>query len=525
VSEADGRAGERGSARTLTGRAVTALLAVAALQLVAAPVFAKVSPLLFLGPLAGLAAALAVDEPVRAAAASAVGVLLGSLLAQYALVAGTAPALTAALGPAAIAAAVGALVTLLLARSPHLARLVAAGAVALLILGAWQSTVVIDTTPDASGATFASMLRTPPAIGPNITDEAIYALYVGRTAAGQDYYRVVGDVLQEANRTRSTPYDVSTPLSFRLPTLYWTLSRLPQDGLSLILAALAVASAAAVAAYALARRFVGPALGLVAAAGVMAYLSSLATTPLFLNSEGWAGALGLVSVALLVAGLDGPEADARLLWASAAAGLLAASVRELGAAFLVVGLLASLVRSDARRSRAWLPFVAAIAGFAAVLGVHWTAASAVIRTLEKRPSDMGSYFQPDGLGLVALVWRTTTQLALRNALGWVLLALGMFGALAASRDRAVRVALALPAVCAPLLLLVIRPPGWVPSINLPATHWTQLVTPSVLACVPLAAAVLLRGAGQRDQAAPKPEPAAAEASSDSAGEGASSSVA
>ena len=231
------------------------------------------------------------------------------------------------------------------------ALLVVTGLLAVLGL-AWLSAASAATAPGPSGPSLAQELTPEPAMTATTTDEGVYLTYVRRLQSGQAYYPMVARTLTQGNAVRvGGRVDRSRPTSFRLPTLYALLAALPPYGISLVLAMMALGSAAAVAAFALASRFAPPALALLGALAVAVFYYGEATRYALLGTEPWAGGLILVAASLAV---WAPETRTPLLahCAAAAAALAAASLRELAAPFVLLGLAASLRPAEDRRGGA-----------------------------------------------------------------------------------------------------------------------------------------------------------------------------
>jgi hypothetical protein len=494
---AGGRAADAPGRSTDRDRLLAAalgILAVAACAALGATLWFTAPTLLLLGPFAGLLAALAARRASDAALAAAVGSVAGVALAAFVSRAPwDAPStwLPDALGLSVVAAAVAFAVAYLREREPRITSWLGVAALTLLVVGVWWAGTAVATKPAMDGSTLASVLAAPPKAGTFTSDEDIYLRYVARLRAGEPYYRAAATTLQEANRYHVKGIDVSTPLSFRLPTLYWLLSRLPAGGLPMVYAGLLWASLAAAAAFLLARRFVADAFALVAATAAGAYCANVATNTTLVQTEWWAGVLGLLSLALYLTGRG--SRSHRLAWtlAAVAAATAAALVRELAVPFLLLGLAASLLGDEETPAvpRPWLPWAAGLAVVTLAYAAHWVSAEAVIRTLHATPAGGAPWFHPDGRGLVSAVFRIARMLATKTWVAWVVALVAMAGALLAPRDRAARLVLAAAAVAGPALLLFVYPSG-VDLSGLAPSYWADVVVPTLLACVPLALALL-----------------------------------
>ena len=268
-------------------RALVGLLAVTALAALGAGIFFRVLPMVTLGPIAGVTAALAcrryLDSALVAFAGALVGTFLATTISSFAWVE---PAvwLPVALTAAAVAAAVALGARFALSRSARLGAAFVAVALIVLVGATWLAAIQDASTPQVSGVSYAQYYAQEPAVSAEMHDEGLYLLYAHSVAAGQPYYAAVARALVESNAVRDD-VSVTSPLSYRLPTLYVLLASLPQDGISYVLAALALGTATILSAYALARLYMTPPFALVSATAVATYVASSAPTPALLHTE------------------------------------------------------------------------------------------------------------------------------------------------------------------------------------------------------------------------------------------------
>jgi hypothetical protein len=445
------------------------------------------------GPIAGVAAALGVRGPLRAGATAAGGVVMGTLVASVARVASFASWGPVMLRDALVAALVAIAVRWVLERSPRLASWAAAFGLVLVIASGWWAASVQATLPLHPGVTRVGYLASSPTMRTGSSDEDIYLAYIHRMARGEAYYPAAVAVLSASNIAHPLgPIRIDTPLSYRLPTLYWLLSRLPADGWSLVWAMLSAGSMAAVAAYVLARQYVVAPLALASAAGLTGLYATYATVPGLLHAEIWAGALALVAVALFVLARRRPPHAMALMVAVAVAALAAAAVRELAAPVVALGLALTALHRDTRRQRLWVPWAVALGVTSAGYVAHWAAATAAFRAAALRgpaASDEPGWWHPDGRGLYGGVDFFRSIMAWPLAAGWVAAASGLVGAIVGPRERLQRLMTATLVGGGMLVVLFLRPTGST-STGAPVGYWSEIYVPTMVACIPLALAWL-----------------------------------
>ncbi|HEX9094451.1 MAG TPA: hypothetical protein VF902_10785, partial [Coriobacteriia bacterium] len=450
-----------------------------------------------LAPIAGLVAALACRKVLDAVLVAPAGLAAGLLAFQVTTAAdGWSASL---LHPGTLAAlAVSALVALgargILAKRSALAPLMAGIGVALILGTVWLGTMLALGEPvAANGDTRARVFAGTPEIAPGITDEALYLVNVRRIAAGGEHYAVLRRTMDEANAAQTTDaaFNTASPYGYRLPTLFRLLAWLPNNGVSYSLALLLFGSAAAVAAYALARRRVVRPLALVGAAAVAGFYAGIARKMFLFETEPWAGALILISLTLGAAAYTAKRRS--LVWSAAAAGaaLAAFLFRELAVAAVLAGLLTTLLDPDMRRERHWIPWLVALAVAAALYVGHVASAARAAEGGTLLPHGPFPWFAPDGSGLLSGLRVTAALLGVVPPVAWALLALAALGVTIVRGPLAMRLHLASVVAGGALLLALFHPPGSSNVAGLVPAYWVFLVMPSMLACVPLALARLL----------------------------------
>lgn len=461
-------------------------------------------PFLTLAPVAGIAAALSSRRYLTAAVTAALGVVAGSALAMLALrlqLSGVAAWLPPVSLTAVVAAAIAAALVWVLSASPRLERVLAGAAIALLILAGTASALGSATaTQDVSWATgqasprltFLQALQLKPVLSATTGDQSLYLVLIHDIAVGRPFHQAqVADTAADNRAHPDSQVLLDAPLTYRLPTVYVMLAALPNDGVSWLLAALALAALAAIAAFFLARRFVSAPVALVGCAAVVAYGATIAASPGMLLTESWAGLLALCSLAFLV---QEPSTARRRALTNAAAMLLAtmaALTSELAVAFVLVGLAASLFSEESRRERHWIWWTAGLVGAFSAYVVHWHLALNAFRDagLPAGRSSSGSrypYIHADGLGLLAAIDLAARVMRLRDVAFGAAYVAGVAGALLAPGTRRQRTALILVGVGGSAALALLRPPAVTSAgTSLPPGHWGMIVLPSVLACAPL----------------------------------------
>ena len=440
-----------------------------------------------LAPLAGLAAAVAVRERIGATAAAAVGVLGGSLLGAaiaspaWASPVDWLPTVAVAAGIAAVIAFGAAAVV---AADERAARLFSGVCVVLVLAAMCLSVFDRVNQPLAGGGTLLTAIAPASDSVRIVGDETMFALSIRGFMEHKPYYPTMRDLLLRRNVELVGSVETRVPMSYRLPTLYALLAALGGSGNALLAALLALASAAVASAYLLCRRFVAEQFGLLGAVSVAACLAGYAGGVRLLDSEYWAGMLGVVFLAALV--WSGAKNGRTWLFVSLAAAVAAALIRELGIAFLLVGAAASLAPGAGTRLRRVAPWLVGIVAALAVYAVHWRSALAVIATLPPatEPAQV-SWIQPFGIPLASAVWFTGVFMKLGLVTAIVLFVVGVLGALVSPATFRDRLAMGLVALGGVVVSLFFGAAGNVGVGRLTPPYWAMLFVPSLLACVPL----------------------------------------
>ncbi len=500
--------GETAAARLHAG-----LLGVVSISLVflLAPAVTLAAPTLMVGLLSGALAALSCRRILDSAVAAFVAVPLSTGLASTTTLLPWAPAriwLVAAVVYGTLAAMVAAAVRFLRDRK-HGDALVAGTALAFLVSA--MALRAFDRASQSEPGTLPfleKVMSAPPSIGKGAWDQDLYRDYVWRMRAGRTYYDAAAAVVAEVNQTDPGRLVPRAPATYRPPTLYWLLARLP-SGTSILMATLVCGSMASLSAYVLGRRYLVPPLAVVAAAGVAETYAVVASSWMLFETEIWAGAFGLLGVTLLVHSRE--PGRHRLAWLAAAAALCAAAFRELAIAYIILGLVATLVTAEDRRARRWHPWVVALAGAAALQAAHAAAVADATRGLGGDAIVQMVWFHPDGSGLTGALGRHAMLVRIRPTVAWMWLAFAALGSLAAPRDWPSRVALAGVVIGGALVLSLFHPTGINNSAaGLACGYWGNTVLPTLLASVPLALTLVPGAAAARHaRTGPAPKPVGA----------------
>jgi len=335
-----------------------------------------IGPVVLAGPLVGLILALVASAMLQRARAitvalgAALGLGLGCWVAQpwflgSALTPATTIALYVGLGCAAAAA-----FTWVLRRRVNPNRMqrgLSLLTVAVLIMLLWHSTLRYNAgafTPDQP--TVNAWLDTPPAPGQTPGDRDYFLNFFYLTHAGVPYYDAViatyrADALGEYRLPNGIP-------GYRLPTLFALWQLLPAQGSALVPAFLLFATLAVISAYAIGTQLAQRGAGVMSALLVAAAYLNISTSSFVVFVDGWAMAITLAGVAILVRALQRPSTP--LMWAALAVMLLAASMREILLYPILLGAASVVLLPRAQWLRAAAPWLAALGLFALLYAAH-----------------------------------------------------------------------------------------------------------------------------------------------------------
>jgi len=258
----------------------------------------------------------------------------------------------------------------LLGRSAHAERLQrtwAMLALAALVALLWQTTLRYNAgafTPDQP--TVNAWLDTPPAAGKTPGDRDYFLNFFYQTHAGVPYYDAViatyrADALGEYRLPNGIP-------GYRLPTLFALWQLLPAQGSALVPAFLLFATLAVVSAYAIGTQLAQRGAGVLSALLVAAAYLNISTSSFVLFVDGWAMAITLTGMALLIGALQ--RRSTPLMWAALAVMLLAASMREILLYPILLGTASVVLLPRAQWLRAAAPWLVALGLFALLYAAH-----------------------------------------------------------------------------------------------------------------------------------------------------------
>lgn len=452
---------------------------------------------LFLGAVAASATRRWVDAALAAFGGTAAGIVATSMASRLTWQDPSAwmpLMLRLAAGAAVVAAALGAAAYLrhrLRAGVPLLGVLV-------IIAMVWTTSLNYSAKMDAEGTTFAESIASVPRLSQGSMDSEIYRHDVQTLRSGLPYYSTHAQALKTINPEMNLP---ASPMNYRLPTLYWMLSRLPANGVWWVVLMCVFASFVIAAAYLLAARLGGSEVGLTAAVSVAALYATYAQSSALIYTEPWAGGFGLMAVAVLAIGIAGDRLDTRVSWASALLALAGALFRELAVAYLLLGLVCVLL-VDMRDRRLWVPWAACLGLFGVVYALHASAAIEAGRSLAMAaPTSRFRWFHPDGSGLYGAGVRYAYSTGLEVWVGAFALAAAAAGSVLAPLRRVVRVLLGGAVIGGAACLAMFRSAGATTVADAPPGYWGDLVFAVMLAVAPLALAALARAAMPADDGA------------------------
>jgi hypothetical protein len=157
-----------------------------------------------------------------------------------------------------------------------------------------------------------------------------------------------------------------------------------------------------------------------------------------------------------------------------------------------LGLALTVLDRDARRARLWIPWAAALGVTLAGYAAHWVAATAAFRatTVPKNaPDKFESWWHPDGSGLLGSVDYLGRTMGWPPAPGWVATALGLAGAIVGPRERLQRL-LSVILIGGGIIVVSLFRPAGITTTGAPVGYWSEIYTPTLVACIPLALAWL-----------------------------------
>lgn len=349
-----------------------------------------------------------------------------------------------------------------------------------LIVGMWYGAIRIDGSRLSGPVTLVAMLDKPVALQAGIPDIDLFRHAIQAAGRGGDYYTAMRDALAAADR-----FAMVSPTEFRMPTLAWMLAWLPGGAWGWVAACLTLGTAAVIAAFVLGSSLVQRPVALVGAAIVAQMYMRQASGPWLVYSDAWAGAMGLLSLALLsIAMQRGGDSPSRpWLLAAVAAALWAALLRE-HMLYLPAGLMGIAIVTRAWRSLRAIYWAAVIPIWAVLFALHARAVGISPGALPR------THFHGGLPTLHASITVGQEFLGGAGWLPWILLAGAVLGA-AGARPRWRRATMVW-AVCAFTALLTVTGPEGMVAGQAPG-YWGWMLMPLVGALAPGAFALLPAG--------------------------------
>jgi hypothetical protein len=234
-----------------------------------------------------------------------------------------------------------------------------------IVVNLWLPLVATGLPVRGYGVLSAAKISRVPDAGTYRFDDEVYRRTYYLMHQGQSYYPAFRDAWTQQTALQPAP---STPMGFRLPTLFWMWRLLPAEAFSLVylflgLGTLGVASAAWITGQLAGTRFAP-----LAAATTAAYVMSVGMTAVVTYVDLPAACIALAGLAFFVHGtLTGRRSS---LWTAVAIMTFAALTREILAYLIVLGALSSLLEPRGRRLRAATPWLAGLGVFGLGYAAH-----------------------------------------------------------------------------------------------------------------------------------------------------------
>jgi hypothetical protein len=300
--------------------------------------------------LGGIAVGLVAPSVLLAGLVGALAGLLGVLLRpenffNFYWAAHQLPQLLTVLGAVLIAGASAAAVSFVVRRSGRASFAFLALGFMLIVTNLWFTTLTITSQPLEYNERIPFNTQIAEGRMPQ------YRLYSDATLFYDVYKKVDGGGAfypEYANALKEQGRPIGYVGHFRTPLLVWFWSALPTPQ-SVVIAFLVLVTAAIAATIPLGMRSVRLPLILPAGAALAAYYLFYSTNLELFQQEGWAGALGVVSLGLFAASLRSPRWRAWTV-AAVACAVLSVLCRET-MAFLLLGGLTSTLLADRERKR------------------------------------------------------------------------------------------------------------------------------------------------------------------------------
>jgi hypothetical protein len=312
-----------------------------------------------------------------------------------------------------------------------------------------------------------------------VDDKTIFLDAVLRMRHGSGFYSAFSAAMADAK------FPVSNVYNYRLPPIFWLWAALPS--LTWVVPIFLALGTAAVLSLPLAYRgLVKQPLVIPAAGALASYLAIFAVQLEVVSAEPWAAVLAVLAFLAYVASFRSQRWRA-LTIAAVALALASALTRELAALLLLAGLISAVWQSDQRRFRT-VAWGAGLGAFALAYAAH---AARVMPLLQRSG---GAMTTAPGLGNAVLALQYGWLLAaVAPWVPWLLVALGMFGAIAISPRELKTFSIA--AIALPLVVFSLVSNNATGMLGAAENYWGTLVNPLIIACIPAAWLLLPRTGG------------------------------
>lgn len=343
----------------------------------------------------------------------------------------------------------------------------------------WAPLLMGGVPPNSYGPLRASVIREAPKAGDYVNDDALYRRVFYLMHDGVPYYEAYKRAWLGLKLKPELPSAVS---AYRLPTMYWLWSLLPNDAFTIVPLFLGFISIGCVAAAFIAGQIAGVRFAPLAAAALAAYALGSATTVYVTYIDLPAMSVSLVGIALYArASL---KQDRSLVWAAAMVMTGAALTREILAYLLVFALVGSLFVPYWRRPRESLPWLVGLAIFATGYFVH----AFEVHNVMRATSTALSYLRGNPAFAFDALQRFGNTIQVGGAVLPVLFALGAVGAVAAAGRVGKQFAVfAASAILVPIVAMTRIGNPAIDMMGNQVNYWGNLVLPLALALWPASA--------------------------------------
>jgi hypothetical protein len=341
----------------------------------------------------------------------------------------------------------------------------------------WTPLLAGGYPPTRFGRLDAATIRAVPQPGRYVNDDEIYRRVFYLMHQHVDYYHAFQQAWDGLRQHPATP---NTVVAYRLPTMFWLWSLLPNDAFAIVPVFLAFVSVGAIAASFIAADLAGVEFAPLAALSLAAFAMGTGTSVYVTYVDLPAACLALAGIALFVR--SRVKGDIRLLWAAAAALTVAALTREILAYLIVLAALTALLEPAGRRLRGAAPWLASLGVFSAGYALHAWAASSLIAP----NSHALSYLKGSPAFALDALRRFSDYIVAGGAVLPALFLLGVIGAIAAYRSAGLPfAAFAVAALLVPVAVMTRFGNPALDSAGRQVNYWGNLFVPFALALWPV----------------------------------------